>query len=111
MAGKPGSPRRKDYPPPPEYTFSTDEDISPESVVCAGGGVIISPSGAILAGPNYEGEALISADLVSEEWLHLKMMWWRSLTPPGGNGPKITKTVVCAEANLSQEEVNTEPQQ
>ncbi|PIA28153.1 hypothetical protein AQUCO_07200061v1 [Aquilegia coerulea] len=56
--------RRKDYPPPPEYTFSgTEEEPSPESVVCAGGSVIISPSGTVLAGPNYEGEALISADL------------------------------------------------
>ncbi|KAF9609645.1 hypothetical protein IFM89_017784 [Coptis chinensis] len=56
--------RRKDYPPPPEYMFSgTYEDLSPESLVCAGGGVIISPLGTILAGPNYEGEALILADL------------------------------------------------
>lgn len=56
--------RRKDYPPPPEYIFSgTEEDLSHDSVVCAGGSVIISPSGAVLAGPNYEGEALISADL------------------------------------------------
>ncbi|KAI5666832.1 hypothetical protein M9H77_16685 [Catharanthus roseus] len=56
--------RRKDYPPPPEYIFSgTEEDLTPESVVCAGGSVIISPSGTVLAGPNYEGEALISADL------------------------------------------------
>ncbi|XP_074268132.1 bifunctional nitrilase/nitrile hydratase NIT4A-like isoform X2 [Silene latifolia] len=47
--------RRKHYPPPPEYVFS--------SVVCADGNAIISPSGVILAGPNYEGEALISADL------------------------------------------------
>ncbi|OIW05882.1 hypothetical protein TanjilG_23668 [Lupinus angustifolius] len=56
--------RRKDYPPPPEYVFSgTEEDLTPDSVVSAGGSVIISPSGAVLAGPNYEGEALISADL------------------------------------------------
>ncbi|OIT00873.1 PREDICTED: bifunctional nitrilase/nitrile hydratase NIT4A [Nicotiana attenuata] len=56
--------RRKDYPPPPEYVFSgTEEDLTPDSIVCAGGSVIISPSGAVLAGPNYEGEALISADL------------------------------------------------
>ncbi|XP_042498886.1 bifunctional nitrilase/nitrile hydratase NIT4B-like isoform X1 [Macadamia integrifolia] len=56
--------RRKDYPPPPEYVFAgTNEDLSPDSVVCAGGSVIISPSGQVLAGPNYEGEALISADL------------------------------------------------
>lgn len=56
--------RRKDYPPPPEYVFSgTEEDLTPDSVVCAGGSVIISPSGTVLAGPNYDGEALISADL------------------------------------------------
>eukprot|EP00268_Persea_americana_P026411 TRINITY_DN2583_c0_g1_i1.p1 TRINITY_DN2583_c0_g1~~TRINITY_DN2583_c0_g1_i1.p1 ORF type:complete len:347 (-),score=66.44 TRINITY_DN2583_c0_g1_i1:232-1272(-) len=56
--------RRKDYPPPPEYMFGgLDDDYSPDSVVCSGGSVIISPSGAVLAGPNYEGEALISADL------------------------------------------------
>nr|AFK48411.1 unknown [Lotus japonicus] len=56
--------RRKDYPPPPEYVFAgTEEDLTPDSVVCAGGSVIISPLGNVLAGPNYEGEALISADL------------------------------------------------
>ncbi|KAL1823747.1 hypothetical protein DCAR_0311755 [Daucus carota subsp. sativus] len=56
--------RRKDYPPPPEYVFTgTEDDLAPESVVCAGGSVIISPSGTILAGPNYEGEALLTADL------------------------------------------------
>lgn len=56
--------RRKDYPPPPEYVFAGLEDEpSSDTVVCAGGSVIISPSGAVLAGPNYEGEALISADL------------------------------------------------
>ena len=57
--------RRKGYPPsPPDYMFAGVEDEPlPESVVCAGGSVIISPSGVVLAGPNYEGEALISADL------------------------------------------------
>ncbi|KAI3692785.1 hypothetical protein L6452_32608 [Arctium lappa] len=56
--------RRKDYPAPPEYVFSgTEQDLTPESVVCAGGSVIISPSGTVLAGPNYDGEALITADL------------------------------------------------
>ncbi|XP_010535707.1 PREDICTED: bifunctional nitrilase/nitrile hydratase NIT4 [Tarenaya hassleriana] len=56
--------RRKDYPPPPEYVFSGGEDnLTPDSVVCAGGSVIISPLGNVLAGPNYDGEALISADL------------------------------------------------
>lgn len=56
--------RRKDYPPSPEYEFlGLDQNITPEHVVCRGGSVIISPSGTILAGPNYEGEALITADL------------------------------------------------
>lgn len=56
--------RRKDYPPPPDYVFvAAAEEPSPDTVVCAGGSVIISPSGQVLAGPNYEGEALISADL------------------------------------------------
>lgn len=55
---------RKNYPPPPEYTFGgLEEEPSPESVVCSGGSVIISPSGTVLAGPNYESEALLTADL------------------------------------------------
>ncbi|XP_020518409.1 bifunctional nitrilase/nitrile hydratase NIT4A isoform X2 [Amborella trichopoda] len=56
--------RRNDYPPPPDYVYGNmEEELSPDSVVCSGGSVIISPSGAVLAGPNYESEALISADL------------------------------------------------
>ncbi|AQK72961.1 nitrilase1 [Zea mays] len=56
--------RRKNYPPPPEYTFcGLEEEPSPESVVCSGGSVIISPLGTVLAGPNYESEALLTADL------------------------------------------------
>uniref|UniRef100_A0A0D9VIP7 CN hydrolase domain-containing protein n=1 Tax=Leersia perrieri TaxID=77586 RepID=A0A0D9VIP7_9ORYZ len=56
--------RRKDYPPPPEYTFGgLDEEPSPESVICPGGSSIVSPSGTVLAGPNYEGEGLLTADL------------------------------------------------
>ena len=56
--------RRKDYPSPPDYVFAgADDEPSPDSVVCPGGSVIISPSGAVLAGPNFEGEALLSADL------------------------------------------------
>ncbi|KAG0475809.1 hypothetical protein HPP92_012650 [Vanilla planifolia] len=65
--------RRKDYPPPPDYEFSgVGEEPSPDSVVCAGGSVIISPSGVVLAGPNYDGEALISADLDLSEIVRAK---------------------------------------
>lgn len=64
--------RRKDYPPPPEYTFSgSEESLTPDSVVCAGGSSIISPLGIVLAGPNYEGEGLISADLGNNIIKHL----------------------------------------
>ncbi|KAM7276809.1 hypothetical protein ACFE04_018675 [Oxalis oulophora] len=60
--------QRKDFPPSPEYEFvGRDEDLTPDSIVCRGGSVIISPSGAVLAGPNYDGEALISADLDLDE--------------------------------------------
>ncbi|KAG2652556.1 hypothetical protein PVAP13_1NG031300 [Panicum virgatum] len=48
--------RRKNYPPPPEYN------------IC----VIISPSGTVLAGPNYEGEALLTADLDLGEIIRAK---------------------------------------
>uniref|UniRef100_A0ACD5UTI5 Uncharacterized protein n=1 Tax=Avena sativa TaxID=4498 RepID=A0ACD5UTI5_AVESA len=55
---------RKDYPPPPGYTFAGfDQEPPPETVVCCGGSVIVSPSGTVLAGPNYEGEGLVTADL------------------------------------------------
>ncbi|PKI73386.1 hypothetical protein CRG98_006324 [Punica granatum] len=57
--------QRKDYPPYPEYNLSgKDEDgPKPDSVVCAGGSVIISPLGTVLAGPNFKGEGFITADL------------------------------------------------
>lgn len=55
---------RNDYPPPPEYSFTgKEQDLPPESVVYGGGSVIISPLGNVLAGPNFEGEGLITADL------------------------------------------------
>ncbi|CAM6050147.1 unnamed protein product [Sphagnum compactum] len=55
----------QDYPPAPEYVIGGmgEGQPSPEDVVCAGGSVIISPSGTILAGSNFEGEGLITADL------------------------------------------------
>ncbi|XP_041992752.1 bifunctional nitrilase/nitrile hydratase NIT4B-like [Salvia splendens] len=55
---------RKDYPPPPEYLLTEWEDeLQPDSVVAAGGSVIVAPSGEVLAGPNFEGEGLLTADL------------------------------------------------
>lgn len=77
--------RRKDYPPPPEYVFSgKEEDLTPDSVVCAGGSVIISPTGTVLAGPNFDGEALISADLgmlplsSANKFLNINFDFWNT---------------------------------
>jgi predicted amidohydrolase len=57
--------RSQDYPPAPEYVIGGmgEGEPSAQNVVCAGGSVIISPSGTILAGSNFEGEGLITADL------------------------------------------------
>ncbi|KAL2645344.1 hypothetical protein R1flu_012931 [Riccia fluitans] len=57
--------RRRDYPPAPEYSFEMpgEEEPMPEAIVCTGGSVIISPTGNVLAGPNYEGETILIADL------------------------------------------------
>lgn len=38
----------------------TDENLTPD---CAGGSVIISPSGTVLGEPNYKGEGFVSTDL------------------------------------------------
>ncbi|RLM80074.1 nitrilase [Panicum miliaceum] len=65
--------RRKDYPPALEYDFGElGEEPSADTVVCPGGSVIISPSGEVLAGPNYDGEALITADLDMGEIIRAK---------------------------------------
>jgi predicted amidohydrolase len=42
--------RWRDYPPAPEYVIGGmgEGEPSPEDVVCAGGSVIISPSGTVL---------------------------------------------------------------
>ncbi|KAH6774787.1 nitrilase 4 [Perilla frutescens var. hirtella] len=59
---------RKDFPPPPEYYLPQwDDELNEDSVVSAGGSVIIAPSGEVLAGPNFEGEGLITADLDLKE--------------------------------------------
>lgn len=55
--------RRKDFPPHPEYIFEYEDELTPDTIVCPGRSAIISPHGVVLAGPNVEGEALVTADL------------------------------------------------
>ncbi|CAA7041423.1 unnamed protein product [Microthlaspi erraticum] len=56
--------QRKDFPDHPDYLFTDVEDYKEDdAIVMLGGSVIISPMGEVLAGPNYESECLITADL------------------------------------------------
>nr|KJB62047.1 hypothetical protein B456_009G398700 [Gossypium raimondii] len=55
--------RRKDYSLPLKCIDGDSNSDLLDTIVCSGGSVIVSPSGTILAGPNYQGESLISADL------------------------------------------------
>ena len=51
--------KRCDY--PDNYTPIQGDD--PDNVLIRGGSCIISPLGEILAGPNYEGECILTADI------------------------------------------------
>jgi len=53
--------RKGDYPPnfPSDYDKETDNEF----VICRGGSCIISPLGEILAGPNFEAESILIAEL------------------------------------------------
>jgi nitrilase len=51
--------RRRDY--PADYPTAFGDD--PETVLSRGGSCIIGPLGQILAGPDYDGEAILTADL------------------------------------------------
>ena len=58
--------KRSDFPDSEEYSFQSGPSAAgmlPGEVVCRGGSVIISPSGAILAGPKFDGEGVLTADL------------------------------------------------
>ena len=51
--------RRRDY--PAEYRSGFGDD--PETVVSRGGSCIVDPFGNLLAGPNYDGEAVLTAEI------------------------------------------------
>ena len=51
--------RRKDF-PDDYHSFAS---VPPEEVVCRGGSCIVDPFGNFLAGPNFEGEAILTAEI------------------------------------------------
>jgi nitrilase len=51
--------RRRDF--PPDYCSAFGED--PEAVITRGGSCIVDPFGNVLAGPNTEGEAILTAEI------------------------------------------------
>jgi nitrilase len=55
--------RRRDYPIDFETSFGND----PETVLSRGGSCIIDPLGNLLAGPDYDGETILTADLDLDE--------------------------------------------
>ncbi|ESQ29220.1 hypothetical protein EUTSA_v10023557mg [Eutrema salsugineum] len=59
--------RRKDFPDHSDFLFPDLDDKNTknddDTIVSKGGSVIISPLGKVLAGPNFEDECLVTADL------------------------------------------------
>jgi nitrilase len=55
--------RRRDYPPEFDTPFGDD----PETVLSHGGSCIIDPNGTLVAGPAYDGETILVADLDLDE--------------------------------------------
>lgn len=53
--------QEKDY--PPDHAVRNAEARDGENVMIAGGSVIVSPLGKILAGPLLEGEGVLTAEL------------------------------------------------
>jgi nitrilase len=51
--------RRSDYP----IDYDTEFGNDPETVISRGGSCIVNPMGEIIAGPDYDGETILTADL------------------------------------------------
>ena len=51
--------RRRDFP----ADYATNQGEAPDTVICAGGSCIVSPLGEVLAGPDFERECILTAEL------------------------------------------------
>lgn len=60
--------RRRDY--PADYVTASGDD--PDTVLSRGGSCIVGPLGQVLAGPHFEGECILTADLDRDELARAK---------------------------------------
>lgn len=61
--------RRGDF--PRDYAAVQGDD--PKTVISRGGSCIVGPLGKVLAGPNFEGEAILTADLDMDDLVRAKL--------------------------------------
>ena len=61
--------RRRDYP----ADYPTEFGDEPETILSRGGGCVVGPLGQILAGPDYDGETILTADLDLAEIARARM--------------------------------------
>lgn len=59
--------RQKDY--PPDHQLPEGRERNPEDIMIAGGSLIVSPLGEILAGPLRGEEGVLSAEINMDEFL------------------------------------------
>ncbi|KAF9467535.1 carbon-nitrogen hydrolase [Collybia nuda] len=60
----------KDY--PPDHAVADENHRSPDNVMIAGGSVIVSPLGKVLAGPLYDEEGVLTAELDMDDCIRGK---------------------------------------
>jgi len=57
----------------PEFNPSRADDIAGKEVFCRGGSLIVNPLGEIIAGPHFDGETILYADLDLDDIPRAKM--------------------------------------
>ena len=63
--------RRSDF--PADYHVRPPFEDKPDTVLCRGGSCIVDPFGNFLAGPNFEGEAILTAEIDRAQIIRGKM--------------------------------------
>lgn len=94
--------RRSDYPKDFPCTLGDD----PDTIISRGGSCIVNPFGEILAGPNFEGEVILIAEIDRGEILRGKF----DFDATGHYGrPDVFKLVVDERAKPSVATISNEP--